>query len=73
MTRYEEAVEALIRDPSPERDLAASRAHYYRACYVWLTPRWVGWYRERRLKRAMRMAALSRSKVPSACHLPNHQ
>ena len=32
VTRYEEAVEALVRDPSPENDLAASRAHYDRAC-----------------------------------------
>ncbi|CAA9486293.1 MAG: hypothetical protein AVDCRST_MAG12-1825 [uncultured Rubrobacteraceae bacterium] len=28
VTRYEGAVEALVRDPSPENDLAASRAHY---------------------------------------------
>ena len=54
VTRYEDAVEALIRDPSPENDLAASRAHYDCACYVWLAPWWVGWYRERRLRQAVR-------------------
>ena len=46
VTRYEDAVEALIRDPSPENDLAASRAHYDRACYVWPAPRWVGLHRK---------------------------
>ncbi|CAA9462361.1 MAG: hypothetical protein AVDCRST_MAG02-2530, partial [uncultured Rubrobacteraceae bacterium] len=32
VTRHEDAVEALVRDPSPENDLAASRAHHDRAC-----------------------------------------
>ena len=54
VTRYEDAVEAPIRDPSPENYLAASLAHYDCACYVWLAPWWVVWYRERRLKRAVR-------------------
>ena len=67
VTRYEDAVEALIRDPSPENDLSTSRAHYDCACYVWLAPWWVGWHRERRLGRAVRrhLEAGGRIRLPT--------
>ena len=42
VTRYEEAIQALMREPGRENNPTASRAHYDRACYVWPAPRWVG-------------------------------
>jgi hypothetical protein len=64
LTAYAASIEELRHSPTEELDIVACRMHHAAISHVWRAPRWINWWRERKLHGLQRLHVELALKIP---------